>query len=205
MEALDFSHTVSPDEYLALESGSPLRHEYVAGRIQAMAGASPNHADIAVNLAVATQTKLDPSKCRGTSNDQRVFVEATGDSFYPDFVIKCQPYEFTDKEPYALKNPKVIFELLSKTSELYDRTVKFDRYKLISSCTDYVLIATNSVRVEHFRRGDGGVWNHETYVWRKDTLQIQSVGVLVSLEEIYSGIEIPEGMVLVESIDQDWA
>lgn len=195
-QSLDF---VSFEQYVRMENAAPVRHEYVGGRLRPMAGAAPEHNDIVDNLSAAFHGRLKNGGCRGSINDQRVQIEETGDTFYPDYLIKCPPYQFSEKDRLALLNPGAIFEVASKTTAEFDRTEKFDLYSLIPECLDYVLITANRVHVVHYHREPGGAWGVRTYVLRSQELRLEKLGISVPLAEIYDRIEVPEGMYLVES------
>lgn len=189
---------VTLEQYIRAEESSQARHEFVAGQIRLMAGASPAHTDIVDNLAAACYRALKDFGCRGASSDQRVQVEETGDTFYPDYLIKCPPHRFSEKDKLALLNPRVIFEVLSKSTADYDQVVKFDLYSLIPECTDYVLIAQNRVRVVHYQRMPGGPWVVHRHILRSDELIIEELGLKVRISEIYDRVDVPEGIRLVE-------
>ena len=187
----------SPEELLEMENASPIRHEYIGGRLYAMAGGSPDHAAISANLAGAIASRLRGKPCRPSSSDQRVRVtEKSQNWYYPDFLIKCPPFRFHPFDKTALLNPRAIFEVLSPATQEFDRTKKFDEYKQISELTDYILVSTDAVRVEHFRRLDGSEWVQRVYTRREDVLRLENFGVEAPLEEIYDGIALEAQVVL---------
>ncbi len=192
---------LSFEELLEMEDLSEVRHEYVGGRLYAMAGGTPAHADIGTNLATAIQSRLRGKTCRGTSNDQRVRTSQTATNwYYPDFLIKCPPYRFHPVDKNALLNPHAIFEVLSPATETFDRTAKFDEYKLIEELTDYVLIDTNRVRVEHFTLLESGDWALRVYNSLSHELRLDHFEISVPLSEIYEDVEFGEVGVLPEMI-----
>jgi Uma2 family endonuclease len=133
--------SLSFDELLAAENASPIRHEYIGGQLYAMAGGTPNHADICVNLSTAIHSRLRGKPCRGSSSDQRVRTSETATNwYYPDFLIKCPPIAVSSARQKCTVNPRAIFEVLSPETEHFDRTGKFDDYKTIEELTDYVLL-----------------------------------------------------------------
>ena len=147
------------DALVAMENASPIRHEYISGRLYAMAGGTVKHAHIITNLTTAIHSRLRGKRCRGASGDQRVRTSATATNwYYPDLSIMCPPHRFHPKDQTALLNPSAIFEVLSPETEKFDRTTKFDEYALIESMTDYVLVSTEVARVEHYRRLENGNW-----------------------------------------------
>lgn len=146
------------DEYLELERGSSGKHEFFNGEIFAMAGASEAHDLIAGDLSAALKAALR-GKCRVHTSDMRLFIPETGLYTYADAVVLCGASDLTTDKPPALKNPTAIFEVLSETTESYDRGKKFENYRSIPSLLDYVLLAQERPLVEHFARQPDGTWN----------------------------------------------
>ncbi len=116
------AHFITEAEYQQLEEASSVKHEYYDGHIYAMAGATPAHCLIAFNIAVAVGSRLRGRSCRGASSDQRVKVEATGLRTYPDMLIACPPERYDEQDSNSLLNPRVIMEVLSRSTAVYDRT-----------------------------------------------------------------------------------
>ena len=131
-------------------------------------------------------------RCRAYVNEARVRVRAGELWTYPDLVAFCGEPKF-DKSanPYSLLNPQVIFEVLSPSTEDFDRGEKFERYKLIESLTDYVLVASETMRVEHYVRQDGGAWLYREYHDGADLLRLASVEAELPLAEIYERVTFP--------------
>lgn len=139
--------------------------------------------------------------CRGTSNDQRVRTSQTATNwYYPDFLIKCPPYRFHPIDQNALLNPHAIFEVLSPGTETFDRTAKFDEYKLIEELSDYVLIDTSRARVEHFTLLVSSDWALRVYNSLSQELRLEHFEISVPLNEIYEDVEFEEASVLPEMI-----
>lgn len=143
------------EEYLALERDSPDKHEFFDGEVFAMAGVSPEHDQIVSNLITALNLAFR-GKCRVFTADMRLSITATNKYTYADASLVCGDPSFTSDRPPALTNPQVIFEVLSESTERYDRGKKFEHYRSISSLTDYVLVAQDQVLVECFRKQAGG-------------------------------------------------
>lgn len=143
-------------EYLALESVAETRHEFVGGQILGMAGAEPEHNQIVHNLHVALDLALRARRCRIAGADQRVRIEATGDYVYPDVVVTCAEARYVEPAPRSLTNPELVIEVLSPTTEAYDRGAKWAAYQTVSSLRDYVLVSTERRRIEHYRRTADG-------------------------------------------------
>ena len=191
MEAVA-ERTISEEEYVRLEEKSARKHEYLDGRVYAMAGGTPAHSAVGTNITIALGSRLRGESCRPFNSDLRVKVEATGLRTYPDVTVVCPPERYDELDPNSLLNPTVIFEVLSPSTEQYDRTDKFDALKQIPSLRDYVLVSPE--RVEHLRPGEGGEWILESYTQRSQVLALASVGVEVPLDEIYDRLEVPEGL-----------
>jgi Uma2 family endonuclease len=145
-------------EYLALEAVAEVRHEFVDGQIIGMAGAELDHNQICQNVRLALGAALAGRPCRIVGADQRVKVESSSEYFYPDVIVVCGEPQLLDPSPRSLVNPNVIVEVLSPSTERYDRGEKWAAYQTIPTLTDYVLIGTDRRRVEQHQRGDGDSW-----------------------------------------------
>ena len=183
---------LSPEEYLVRERRAEFRSEYYRGEAFAMAGASFEHSLIKDNLAGETRSQLKEGPCRVVTSDMRVKISATGLYAYPDVVIVCGKPEFEDAHVDTLLNPKVIVEVLSDSTEKYDRGFKFGHYRQIPSLEEYVLIAQDRTSIDRYvRRGDGS-WLLTPFEDPAGTFQFDSVAVRVPLREIYRGVTFPE-------------
>ena len=181
---------ISEQEYRDGEEISPIKHEWFRGEVFAMAGGTFNHTKICSNLGRFLGNRLAGRRCSAHNGEQRVKVEATGLNTYPDAVIFCPPSRFEGTGDSTLLTPKVIFEVLSDSTQRYDRTAKFDAYKRIESLTDYVLIEQSEIRVEHFRRTPQG-WLHVSLTQREAVLSLENVEIELPLSEIYEELEFP--------------
>lgn len=142
----------TPEEYLALERRAESKSEYVNGRIYAMSGASRVHNVIAGNVFAGLHSRFRGRSCDVYGSDMRVNVSPTGMYTYPDVAALCGTPEFADAEVDTLLNPSVIVEVLSPSTEAYDRGEKFAHYRRIPSLREYVLVAQDRARVEHYAR-----------------------------------------------------
>ena len=183
----------TPEEYLELELKADYKSQYVAGEIYAMAGAQPEHVEITDNLTGAFRTRFKNRACRSYSADLRVRV-APGDLWtYPDLSVLCgEPRFDTSSGPRSLLNPQVIFEVLSPSTEAFDRGEKFARYRSLESLTDYVLVSSEQMRVEHFVRQADGSWKFNEYHQPDHHLPLASVDCELPLAEIYDRVTFPE-------------
>ncbi len=180
----------TPEEYLALERAAEYKSEYLDGEIFAMSGASARHNVITLNIARRLGNELEERPCEIYVNDMRVRVATSGLYTYPDVAAVCGPREFADDQQDTLLNPTVIFEVLSPSTERYDRGQKFAHYWRLQALTDYVLVAQDQIRVEHFQRqGDG--WFVTAFTALNATLQLPSLGTDLPMTAIYKNVEFP--------------
>lgn len=190
-------HILDSDELLAFEEASPIRHEYIRGKLYAMAGGTIVHAHLIANLMTAVHGRLRGKPCRGASNDQRVRTSETATNwYYPDLLIMCPPFRTHPRDSEALLNPHVVFEVLLPATAEFDRTGKFDEYALIRELSDYILVSSDRVRVEHFHRTGEGEWTRRAYRTLTEELRLESFDIIVPMNEIYEDVEIEEQGVL---------
>jgi Uma2 family endonuclease len=182
---------LTEQEYLAFERRSEFRHEYFAGEIFDMTGASREHNLIVTNLVVALGSQLRDRPCNVYANDLRVKVRRARHYAYPDVVVTCGEEEFEDAELDTLPNPLVVFEVLSDSTEAYDRGKKFESYQKVESLTDYLLVSQHARRVEQFTRGGGRDWVYTEAHEPGDAIKIRSVGCELRLEDVYLKVEPP--------------
>ncbi len=153
-------HRYSFDDYLAVEEMGPVRHEYLNGDIFAMAGGTPEHAALSAAFVVLLGTHLKGRPCRTYSADLRLRVPATGLATYADAAVVCGEPERDPESATHVTNPTLLVEVLSESTEDYDRGEKREHYQQLPSLRDYVLVAQNRRRVEVFTRAAGGEWQH---------------------------------------------
>jgi Uma2 family endonuclease len=183
----------SPEQYLALERQAQYRSEYVNGGIFAMSGASREHNLISLNMASELRAQLRGQPCEVYMSDMRVKVSSTGMYTYPDVVAVCDEPRFEDDHVDTLTNPTLIIEVLSPSTEGYDRGEKFAHYRRLESLREYVLVAQDKMRVEHFARHDSvrGQWVLTEISGTDGTLHLPSIGCGLSLRDIYDRVEFP--------------
>ena len=179
-------------EYLAIEKKAEFKSEFFNGEMFAMAGASRHHVDVTSNLSGELHARLKGGPCRVRGNDQRVLVNSTGLYTYPDLLIVCGRPEYTADDSDTLTNPRVVIEVLSPSTERYDRTTKFDHYQQIPSVQEYILVAQNEPRCERFVRQADGSWALVSFVGPEAVLAFTSVPVQVPLSDLYAGVEFPD-------------
>jgi Uma2 family endonuclease len=184
---------LTPAEYLASERKAPFKSEYLNGEMFAMAaGASYPHTVICDNLVAALASRLKGSPCRTLSRDMRVKVSRTGLYTYPDVIILCGPPELEDAELDTLLNPQVIIEVLSDSTERYDRGTKFRHYKQVESLQEYVLVAQDEPACDRFVRGPEETWMVKTFTGLDGELEFGTVEARIPLSEVYAGVTFPE-------------
>lgn len=178
-------HRYTFTEYLELEEASNVKHEYFGGEIYAMAGGTPDHAALAVNVSAALVNLLQ-GRCRVYSSDLRVRVLATGLATYPDVTVVCGPLERDPESRTTAVNPILVAEVLSDSTEDYDRGEKLEHYKRIPSLRECVLVSHREPRVEVWKRGDGDGWSREE-AGAGARIRLESLGGEVAVDDIYRG------------------
>ena len=178
----------TPEEYLALERHAEFKSEYLNGRIIAMTGGSPEHADVVLNIGSELRGRLRPRGCRVFVNDVKVRITSKAGYVYPDVMAVCGNAQFLNTRPRTLLNPNLIIEVLSETTENYDRGEKFEAYRAIESLTEYVLVDSRRVHVERYTR-QGDFWVLSVEGDLEATLRLASVECELSLREIYADVE----------------
>lgn len=180
----------TPEEYLALERKSDFKSEYFDGFITSMAGTSREHSLIAGNLGGELRAQLKGRPCETYISDVRVLVSRTGLYTYPDVIVVCGDRQFEDQVVDTLLNPTLIIEVLSPTTESYDRGKKSGHYRRLESLKEYVLVAQDEVRVERYSR-QGELWQITDLTNIEETLDLSSIDCHVPLREIYDRIVFP--------------
>lgn len=188
---------VSVAEYLALERAAEERHIYLDGKIIAMAGESPEHGDVSANLLATVVSQLKGGPCRARTKDTKVRSgptltagETTRCLFsYPDIVVICNEPEYLDKHRDVVLNPTAIMEVLSNTTEAFDRGEKFTRFQTWNeSLTDYILIAQDKPQIEHFTRQADGAWTYRLTTGMDASVAIPSIKCMLKLAEVYDRV-----------------
>ena len=195
MSTADTKTRLTPEEYLAVENAASFRSEYRDGEMYAMSGAAYEHTAIASNIQGEMHTRLKGGACRPSNFDLRVYVPATQFYTYPDVTVVCGPPQFADAGRTTIVNPSLIVEVLSPSTEHYDRTAKFWNYQSIDSLQDYLLIAQETPLVEHFFRQTtdkpANRWLYTAYKGLAAILRLPSLNIELPLREIYEGVVFP--------------
>jgi len=180
---------LTEEQYLAIERAAEFKSEFVDGEMFAMAGASRSHVRIQQNLAVALDAALRGRRCEAFGSDMRIKVSGRA-YLYADASVACDAMT-ADEQDDNLTNPVVIFEVLSPSTEKYDRRLKFQRYRSIDSLKDYILVNQKEVRIEQFTRQPNGIWTLRDYAGPDEELKIDSIGVAIPIHRIYERVNIP--------------
>jgi Uma2 family endonuclease len=177
---------LTPEEYLQMEAQSPVKHEYIDGQIYAMAGASDPHVTIAGNLFALLRSHVRSSGCRVYISDMKAQIEALNRFYYPDVLVSCDE---RDRETSTYKRfPTLIVEVLSDSTEAFDRGDKFADYQNLESLREYVLINTKRQRVECFRRNDEGLWVLQFYMPEQISFRLDSIDFEGTLDALYEDV-----------------
>ncbi|MEO1670627.1 MAG: Uma2 family endonuclease [Cyanobacteria bacterium J06631_2] len=178
---------ITPEEYLQLEAASDIKHEYIDGEVYDMARATDTHVTIALNVAVLLRSHLRDSGCRVFISDMKVKLEQKNRFFYPDVLVTC---ETQDRENNTFKQfPRLIIEVLSDSTEAFDRGDKFADYQFLPSLQEYVLINTKKARIECFRRTAEGLWLLQFYELEAEKFELTSVEFTGKIADVYEQVE----------------
>jgi Uma2 family endonuclease len=177
-------------EYLSFEASSNVKHEYVGGQIYAMAGGTPEHAALAAAVMGQLYPQLRSGPCRPYDADLRVRVRAADLLTYPDVTVICGRVERDEDDPMSAVNPAVIIEVLSESTERYDRGAKFEHYKKLATLQHYVLVSHTSRSVDVWTRGTGDSWTCRT-AHEGDAAELSAIGVTLDVGELYQAAAEP--------------
>ena len=178
---------LSPEDYLEWEERSEVRHEYIDGEVFAMAGSSDDHAAIVSNACVVLIPFVRKCGCRLFPQDVKARPKGLSRYYYPDLMVTCDERDRADK--YVKRHYKLIVEVLSDSTEAFDRGWKFADYRRSESLEEYVLIAQDRMSVDVFRLNDSGRWELEDY-GAGDVVELVSVGARFTIEELYLDVEL---------------
>ncbi|MCT7948598.1 Uma2 family endonuclease [Ancylothrix sp. C2] len=177
---------ISPADYLEAEQISPIKHEYRRGHVYAMTGAKNPHVVIAGNLVRRLGNHLDESNCIVLTSDTKVRLEEANCYYYPDVAVTCDQRDTTSTDDF-IRYPVLIVEVLSRSTENFDRTEKFADYQTCSTLREYVLVSQNQMKVECFRLDESGNWNSQIYE-KGSEVYLESVDFQVSITDIYQKV-----------------
>lgn len=183
--------TYSPQQYLAVERDAQQKHEYLNGEIFALAGASERHNLIVGNLFASLHGQLKGTPCKVYSGDMRLKVSATGLYTYPDVVALCGEAHFDDEQQDTLLNPTMVIEVLSKSTEGYDRGEKFAHYRKIESLVEYLLISQDKYSIEQYVRQPDNQWLMSEVSKLEEGIELPSIKCRLLLSDVYYKIPAP--------------
>jgi Uma2 family endonuclease len=178
----------TPEEYLARERQAQYKSEYFNGEIFAMSGASREHNLISMNIGAALHFQLRQRPCEVYAGDMRVKVSLTGLYTYPDVVVVCEEPQFEDAEVDTLLNPTLVVEVLSPSTEDYDRGRKFEHYRTLASLQEYVLVAQDKRHVAHYVRQANNTWVFSDTTGSDAQILLPSINCALSMGEIYAKV-----------------
>jgi len=184
---------LTPEQYLDIERQAAYRSEFFKGEMFAMAGASLVHNLLVANIVAALHSQLRSRPCRVLPSDMRMLVSSTGLYTYPDVVVVCNDPQFADERQDTLTNPDLIVEVLSPSTEAYDRGRKFEQYRAVSSLREYLLVASDRVHVDVYARQADGRWLLTSANGPEGTLRLESVDCRLALAELYEKVELEGG------------
>ena len=180
----------SPEEYLALERRAEYKHELIDGQIVAMTGASESHNLMVMNVGASLHSQLRSTPCKVFPSDMRVQVDQARFYTYPDLVVVCDEAKYGDGELDTLLNPTLIIEILSPSTEAYDRGEKFRRYRSVGSLQEYVLITQDRPHVERYVRQSKGDWLLSEFEGLGAEVELRSIGCRLRLNEVYERVKL---------------
>lgn len=176
---------MTPQEYLDWEEQQPIKYEYINGEVYAMTGGTLAHNSIALNLASNLKTHVRGKGCKVFMADAKLGVSENGPFHYPDVMVTCDERDRNAKK--VIYHPSIIVEVLSPSTESFDRGKKFQQYRRISSLKEYVLISTEQITVEVFRLNDRGIWELYTYM-EGEEMYLNSVDFCCAIELLYEDV-----------------
>lgn len=191
MTSVAIQTQLTPEEYLTWERKAITKSEYVGGKIVAMSGASYRHTLITMNISGELYIQLKGHSCTVHTNDMRVKATSTNSYFYPDVVVVCDKPQFEDNTFDTLLNPIVIIEVLSPSTETYDRVDKFAHYQQLESLQEYILVSQDEVHIEHYIR-EKTLWKPTEFRSLDNILSLTSIECKLPLQDIYRRIDFLE-------------
>jgi Uma2 family endonuclease len=184
-------------EYLAFDRASEIKHEFYRGEIFALSGASRQHNRINFNLSACLHGQLKDRDCDAYANDMRVKVQSTILYTYPDIVVTCNEPRFLDSNVDTLLNPQIVIEVLSDSTERYDRGKKFEHYRTIPSLREYVLVSQDRAHIDRFSLNEQGQWVLDDASGLDAVIELTTISCRLPLAEVYAKVEFPPGEEIV--------
>lgn len=188
----DENRHMTEAEYLEFERNSEIKHEYINGEVIAMTGASWEHNMICSSIIASLLPQLRSKSCKISPSDLRLKIPETNLYTYPDISVICGEPKFAGNEFDTIVNPIVIIEILSKSTEAYDRGKKFQHYRQIETLQDYLLIAQDKPHIEGFTKQDDGKWALSEAIGLTSTFAIPSIVSTLALADVYENVTFPD-------------
>lgn len=185
--AKDNAPHLTPEEYFTWEEQQLEKHELIDGQVYAMTGGSVNHSRIAIRFATMVDTHLDASSCITGNSDLRVNIVGTNNYTYPDISVTCDDRDKTTTQ--YITYPCLIIEVLSKTTEAYDRGGKFRMYQNNPVLKDYLLVSSTAMEIDLYHKNDAGQWMIINY-GEGDTIELKSISLSFPIQQIYRGLNL---------------
>src|SRR6266571_5039475 len=182
-------HRLTEVEYLDLERSLESKNEFFDGEVFAMSGGTPLHSQIAANLIQVIGRRLSGGRCVVYTSDLRLKIQATGLFTYPDLSVVCGPIQFAAGTDDTVVNPTVIVEVLSDSTEAYDRGKKFENYRQMSSLREYLLVSQKEPRIDQFVRQENEQWLLREAAGLEATLALPALEIKISLAAVFAGVE----------------
>ncbi|MEO8211410.1 MAG: Uma2 family endonuclease [bacterium] len=176
-------------EYLEIERKAEFKSEYYDGEMFSLAGASLEHNRISKNITKSLNNQLNNKPCESFQSDLKIKEQSSGLFTYPDIVVICGEPEFYDKEKDTIVNPIVLMEVLSPSTEGYDRGFKFELYRKIKSLKGYLIISQKQISIEYFTRNADESWNLKEYNVKNQSIDIKSINCSLDLNEVYYNVK----------------
>ena len=185
--AKDNAPHITPEEYFTWEEQQLEKHELIDGQVYAMTGGSVNHSRIAIRFTTMVDTHLDASSCITGNSDLRVNIVGTNNYTYPDVSVTCDQRDKTTTQ--YITYPCLIVEVLSKTTEAYDRGGKFRMYQNNAVLKDYLLVSSTAMEIDLYHKNDAGQWMIINY-GEGDTIELKSINLSFPIEQVYRGLSL---------------
>jgi len=193
MSALPKRKYISPEDYLTIERDALERHEYFDGEIFQMAGSSNEHNLITSNIIISLGSQLKKRNCRVYPPDMRVHIPKTGLFTYPDVLVVCgKPQFLPDENLDTLTNPILIIEILSPSTEGYDRGAKFDNYRSLESLREYLLVSQDAKKVIRYTKQTDGSWILMDFIGDKTEIELVSIECRLTMDDIYDKVDLEQ-------------
>lgn len=179
---------LTPEEYLEIERAAEIRHQFLNGEMFAMSGGTPQHSLIKMNIGGELRSQLKGRPCTAFDSDLRVRTSPTGLYTYPDISVVCDELQFADGRRDTITNPVLLIEVLSDSTEAFDRGQKFEYYRQIPSLREYVLVSQKSPSIERYVRNADETWTLTPIIGLASTIHLTSIDVTLSFAEVYDRV-----------------